>query len=141
MENQTNQNNQNNQNTTENKQVAEISISDKGYVSTLGGLAQENRKRILTGEAGMAIQLLEDGLSYLNYAELGSDMGMQDKEKDHAIGMGFIYDALQSLINKVELDQEAVYTPRVRRPRPTESNRPTKEERKNRTNKGLTDEN
>jgi hypothetical protein len=44
-----------------------------------------------------AIQYLEDGLGYLNYAKLGSDRGYGDPEKDYEAGIGFIKTALDVL--------------------------------------------
>jgi hypothetical protein len=35
----------------------------------------------------------------LNYAKLGSDMGLKDPEEDYKIGINFIVDALEELLN------------------------------------------
>ncbi len=48
----------------------------------------------------MAIQYLEDGLSYLNYAKLGSFSGTGDPQKDHDVGMSFIMDGLCELADE-----------------------------------------
>ncbi len=37
------------------------------------------------------------GLSYLNYAKLGSDRGLNDPEKNYDTGIGFIMSALEEL--------------------------------------------
>ncbi len=60
-------------------------------------------------------------------------MGGGNKDEDYAFGMSCVMEALHRLAQKVELDQDAVYEPRVRKPRAEESKRPTKEERQNRT--------
>ena len=41
--------------------------------------------------------LLEDGLSYVNYAALGSDHGLCDVKADLATGIGFLEEALAIL--------------------------------------------
>jgi len=55
-------------------------VREDGYVKSLNGTQlREMFKK--SPQAAEAIQYLEDGLSYLNYAKLGSDRGMNDPEK------------------------------------------------------------
>ena len=76
-----------------------IKVSKGGYVTTRVTSKTKMSKNY------MAIQLLEDGLSYLNYAKLGSDLGLKDPEKDYAVGIDFIMDALYELVENEERKQ------------------------------------
>lgn len=47
-----------------------------------------------------AIQYLEDGLSYLNYAKLGSSTGTCNTEVEYETGMTYILSALEVLLTE-----------------------------------------
>ncbi len=80
--------------------MAEIIEREDGYVSV------KTTNRVQNGKHSDAIQYLEDGLSYLNYARLDSNRGLKDPEKDYETGMGFIRSALQVLAEEEEKDDK-----------------------------------
>ena len=78
--------------------MVEIIEREDGYVSV------KTTNRVQNGKHSDTIQYLEDGLSYLNYAKIGSDRGLKDPEADYRTGMGFIRSALQVLAEEGEKD-------------------------------------
>ena len=79
--------------------MSSIKVSEDGYVNT--NITQKMKE----SESYLAIQYLEDGLSYLNYAKLKSDRGCKDPKKDYDVGIDFVMSALNSL---VEQDQDEI---------------------------------
>jgi len=70
---------------------------EDGYVYHLSreqlyAIEKEKGSEVMT-----AIQLLQSGLSYINYAKNGSTMGTIDPEQDYKFGMDFVYEALSVL--------------------------------------------
>jgi hypothetical protein len=82
--------------------MAEIKVREDGYVKSLNGeqLREMFKKNPQDAEA---IQYLEDGLSYLSYAKLGSDRGTYNPEEDYKTGIGFVMSALDTLCGNIEL--------------------------------------
>jgi hypothetical protein len=82
--------------------MAEIKVREDGYVI---GLSREQLTEMLkkNPQAAEAIQYLEDGLSYLSYAKLGSDRGTNNPEDDYKTGIGFVMSALDTLCGNIEL--------------------------------------
>ena len=76
--------------------MEKIKVSKSGFVTATV------TPKIKMSKNYMAIQLLEDGLSYLNYAKLGSNMGLKDPERDYEVGIDFITDALYEIIESEE---------------------------------------
>ena len=74
--------------------MSKISVSKNGLVSAT--ISEEIKK----SKNYLAIQYLEDGLSYLNYAKYNSSMGLNDPKKDYKTGVSFIMSALEELINE-----------------------------------------
>jgi len=80
-------------------------VREDGYVKSLNGTQlREMFKK--SPQAAEAIQYLEDGLSYLNYAKLGSDRGMNDPEKDYETGIGFVMTALDTLRDYEPIEEQ-----------------------------------
>ena len=76
--------------------MAEIKVREDGYVI---GLSREQLAEMFkkNPQAAEAIQYLEDGLSYLNYAKLGNARGNNNPEEDYETGIGFVMMALDTL--------------------------------------------
>ena len=76
--------------------MAEIEVREDGYVK---GLNREQLTKMFekNPQAAVSVQYLEDGLSYLNYAKLGSDMGNNNPDEDYETGIGFVMMALATL--------------------------------------------
>ena len=86
--------------------VAEINAdmsTDKVLVRTDGHVRAKIPAAIKRSDNYMAIQCLEDGLSYLNYAKVGSNMGHCDPEVDYHTGIDFILYALAELLNEKKI--------------------------------------
>ena len=73
---------------------------DKIWVRKNGYVKAKIPVAIKHSDKYMAIQCLEDGLSYLNYAKLGSTMGLCDPEADYKTGISFVMDALYELVDE-----------------------------------------
>jgi hypothetical protein len=85
------------------RKVLEINAdmsTDKVLVRTDGHVRAKIPAAIKRSDNYMAIQCLEDGLSYLNYAKVGSNMGHCDPEVDYQTGISFIMDALYELLDE-----------------------------------------
>ena len=83
--------------------VAEINADmsrDKILVIKDGHVRAEVPAEIKRSDNYMAIQCLEDGLSYLNYAKIGLCMGECDPEADYKTGISFVMDALGQLLDE-----------------------------------------
>jgi hypothetical protein len=83
--------------------VAEINVDmsrDKILVRKDGHVRAEIPAAIKRSDNYMAIQCLEDGLSYLNYAKIGSRRGQSDPEADYKTGINFVMDALGQLLDE-----------------------------------------
>ena len=84
-------------------QGQEINIDmsrDKILVCKNGYVKAKTPAAIKRSDNYMPIQYLEDGLSYLNYAKLGSTMGSCDPEDDYRTGISFVMDALYELVDE-----------------------------------------
>jgi len=64
-----------------------VSQKKSGIIS----IAMENEKYQIAKSS------LEDGLSFLGYADAKSDMGMEDEKEDLAYGIGLLEDAIALL--------------------------------------------
>jgi hypothetical protein len=73
---------------------------DKILVRKDGHVRAEIPAAIKRSDNYMPIQCLEDGLSYLNYAKVGSHMGQCDPEADYQTGISFVMDALYELLDE-----------------------------------------
>jgi hypothetical protein len=76
---------------------------DKVLVRTDGHVRAKIPAAIKRSDNYMAIQCLEDGLSYLNYAKVGSNMGHCDPEVDYHTGIDFILYALAELLDEKKI--------------------------------------
>jgi len=75
-----------------------VSVTNDGYVKAKVSDSVKHSKNY------GPIQYLENGLSYLNYANIGSCMGLCDPEADHRTGISFIMDALHELLDEKNMD-------------------------------------
>ncbi len=80
-------------------------VREDGYVKGLSG-AQLREMFKKSPQAAVAIQYLEDGLSYLNYAKLGNDRGMKNPEEDYETGIGFVMTALDTLRDYEPIEEQ-----------------------------------
>ncbi len=89
------------------KTRAEVVTTDRGRVTVLDGLTVKQRDVLLRSEFGMVVQLLKDGLSYLNYSQAVTDkpMGLGDPKQDYDAGIGFAYDALHELMSIIDITE------------------------------------
>ena len=72
-------------------------VSEDGYVYRLNREQLKAIEKEKGPEVMTAIQLLQDGLSYINYAKNGSTMGSNNPEEDYEFGIGCLYEALLEL--------------------------------------------
>ena len=64
-----------------------VNQKESGIIS----IAMENEKYMIAKSS------LEDGLSFIAYADAKSDMGMLDEKEDLAYGIGLLEDAIELL--------------------------------------------
>ena len=74
--------------------------TDKILVRKNGHVRAEISASLKRSDKYVPIQSLEDGLSYLNYAKIGSHRGQYDPEVDYQTGINFVMDALGQLLDE-----------------------------------------
>lgn len=82
--------------------MSSIKVREDGYVISLNRTQLEELFE-KNPQAAVAVQYLEDGLSYLNYSKVGSTRGTKDPEMDYKTGIDFIKSALNVLRSDIEM--------------------------------------
>ena len=79
-----------------------VKVNENGYVHSLNKTQLEELFE-KNPQAAVAVQYLEDGLSYLNYSKIGSTRGTKNPEMDYKTGIDFIKSALNVLRSDIKM--------------------------------------